>query len=194
MSVDYFSPPPSIDPAVRRAAAAAGCSARGFPMEPVKLQPDGTFHVLYNPVYRVSLPPTSGLHYPIWADWGIYARPVPFRFQVHNLEHGGIIVHLGSRLTAAQRAAVRRVWQAAPAYMLVTPETFAQFPAHGVVVTSWQRWMSCRRWSPKVPAAIAAYRDAYRGTGPEQVAALNAGASAPGLPTPVVPDPGAERP
>jgi hypothetical protein len=190
-SVDYFSPPPPIAPALRAAARAAGCSVRSFPMEPVKLQPDGTFHILGTPVYRVSLPPTSGLHYPVWADWGIYDRPVPFKFQVHNLEHGGIIVHLGSRLAPAARTAIRRLWTAAPAYMLVTPETFARFPANGVVVTSWQRWMSCRRWSPRIPAAIAVYRDVYRGTGPEQAAAYDSGQPVPGLPTPAVPDPGA---
>jgi hypothetical protein len=158
-------------------------------MEPVKLQPDGTFHIFGTPVYKVSLPPTSGLHYPVWADWGIYDQPVPFKFQVHNLEHGGVVVHLGSRLSSAARNAIRRLWTAAPAYLLVTPETFPQFPAQGVVVTSWQRWMSCRTWSPRVPAAIAVYRNVYRGTGPEQVPAYDSGGEAPGLPTPAIPDP-----
>jgi uncharacterized protein DUF3105 len=190
-SVDYSQPPPPIASAVRRAARAAGCSVRSFPMEPVKLQPDGTYHVLGNPVYRVSLPPTSGLHYPVWADWGVYDRPVPFKFQVHNLEHGGIIVHIGRSVPATARAAIRRVWAAAPAYVLVTPEAFARFPIRGIVVTSWQRWMSCPRWAPRVGGAIAVYRDVYRGTGPEQVAAVDSGQDVPGLPRPAVPDPGA---
>jgi hypothetical protein len=190
-SVAYFAPPPPVAPAVRRAARAAGCAVRGFPMEPVKLQPDGTLHVLGNPRYRVSQPPTSGLHYPVWADWGIYDRPVPFKFQVHNLEHGGIIVHLGRDLPPAARTAIRRLWAAAPAYMLVVPEAFAGFPARGVVVTSWQRSMSCPRWSPRVPAGIAAYRDVYRGTGPEGAAAYDSGRTVPGLPQPAVRDPGA---
>jgi hypothetical protein len=193
-SVGYFDPPPPIAPGVRRAAAAAGCTVRSFPMEPVKVQPDGSLHVAGSPAYRLSLPPTSGLHNPTWADWGIYSRPVPFRFQVHNLEHGGIIVHLGRGLAAGPRAAIRRLWSRAPAYLIVTPETFPAFPARGVVVTSWQRWMSCPRWSPRVPAAIAAYRDAYRGTGPEQAPAIDSGRTVPGLPAPALRDSGARAP
>lgn len=39
-----------------------------------------------------STPPTSGDHYPTWADWGIYTTPIRNELQVHNLEHGGVIV------------------------------------------------------------------------------------------------------
>lgn len=49
----------------------------------------GAAHPEYN-----SNPPTSGWHYEEWErDWGIQTEPVPYEMQVHNLEHGGIIVH-----------------------------------------------------------------------------------------------------
>jgi hypothetical protein len=49
--------------------------------------------------------------------------------------------------------------------------------------------MTCKSWNPRTVAAIQAYRDAYRGTGPEQVPSLNSGGNAEDLPTPVLPDP-----
>jgi YVTN family beta-propeller protein len=47
----------------------------------------GERHVPYN-----SNPPTSGPRLPYLADWGIHKQPVPLELQVHNLEHGGIVI------------------------------------------------------------------------------------------------------
>lgn len=40
-----------------------------------------------------STPPTSGCHSPSTAPWGISDQPVPDELQVHNLEHGGVLIH-----------------------------------------------------------------------------------------------------
>ena len=45
-------------------------------------------------------PPTNGLHRPVWANWGFYQQPVPYAYEVHNLEHGGVIIHIGLKVTA----------------------------------------------------------------------------------------------
>lgn len=37
-------------------------------------------------------PPTSGPHYVDPAPWGIYTQPIADETQVHNLEHGGIMI------------------------------------------------------------------------------------------------------
>jgi hypothetical protein len=37
-------------------------------------------------------PPSSGDHYPIWAEYKSYTSPVPLGFLVHNLEHGAIVL------------------------------------------------------------------------------------------------------
>ncbi len=37
-------------------------------------------------------PPSSGPHYPVWADFGVYDFPLPRGFWVHNLEHGAVVV------------------------------------------------------------------------------------------------------
>jgi hypothetical protein len=47
--------------------------------------PVGT-HVPY-----VDNPPSSGMHYPVWANWRIYTATFPREYYVHNLEHGGIV-------------------------------------------------------------------------------------------------------
>jgi hypothetical protein len=37
-------------------------------------------------------PPSSGQHWGVTAEWGIYANPVPPEVWVHNLEHSGIVL------------------------------------------------------------------------------------------------------
>ena len=47
----------------------------------------GDAHAPYN-----SEPPTSGPHLPNIAPWGIYDKPIPKEYQVHNLEDGGVVI------------------------------------------------------------------------------------------------------
>ncbi len=47
----------------------------------------GQDHEEYN-----STPPTSGPHASTGA-WGVHKTPVPYENQIHNLEHGGVIIH-----------------------------------------------------------------------------------------------------
>ncbi len=47
----------------------------------------GANHPPYN-----SVPPTSGWHTPDSYTWGVTKEPVPDEIQVHNLEHGGIMI------------------------------------------------------------------------------------------------------
>ncbi|HEX2916671.1 MAG TPA: DUF3105 domain-containing protein [Chloroflexia bacterium] len=39
-----------------------------------------------------SNPPTSGPHLPTWSKWGVFNTPLSNELQVHNLEHGGVII------------------------------------------------------------------------------------------------------
>src|SRR5438046_1087146 len=39
-----------------------------------------------------SVPPTSGPHYASQTNWGMHKEPIPEGYQVHNLEHGGILM------------------------------------------------------------------------------------------------------
>jgi len=48
--------------------------------------PVGT-HVNYN-----SNPPSSGPHYPVWAAFNVFDKPVQREFYVHDLEHGAVVL------------------------------------------------------------------------------------------------------
>ena len=50
--------------------------------------PEGGSHAPYN-----TNPPTSGWHYERWASWGIKNEPLPSELFIHNMEHGGVILH-----------------------------------------------------------------------------------------------------
>jgi Protein of unknown function (DUF3105) len=185
-------PAPSFSPAVKRAASRAGCRLRADPSAVgihLLLSDVVPLHV-DNPDYsKVPRPPTNGRHRPLWANWGFYQEPVPYAYEVHNLEHGGVVVHIGLRTTRANGIRVVRLWAASPPYVLVVPGLPADVPQRGVTVTSWQRAMICKTWNARTVGAIRTYRDVYRGTGPQQIPSLNSGSSAPDLPTPVLPDP-----
>jgi uncharacterized protein DUF3105 len=177
-----MGPAPAFAPTVRRAARAARCRLRADISA-------GRNHVA-NPDYSlVPRPPTNGPHRPIWANWGFYTQPIPYAYEVHNLEHGAVVIHLGLRVPRAAGTNVVRLWAASPPYMLVVPGLPADVPQRGATITSWQRAMICPTTSPRVLTAIRTYRDAYRGTGPEQIPSLDSGATARDLPTPALPDP-----
>jgi hypothetical protein len=50
-----------------------------------------------------SNPPTSGAHTVETAPWGVSTAPLPDISLVHNLEHGGIVLHYQPKLDDAQR-------------------------------------------------------------------------------------------
>jgi hypothetical protein len=185
-------PAPSFAPVVQRAAKHAGCRLRGdasaigihlLISDLVPLHVD-------NPDYRkVRRPPTNGHHRSLWANWGFYQQPVPYAYEVHNLEHGGVAIHLGANISRVAGTSVVRMWAASPPYLLIEPGLPGDVPLRGATVTSWQRAMICRRWNVRTLRAVRTYRDAYRGTGPQQVPSLNTGTTAQDLPVPAFPDP-----
>jgi pyruvate/2-oxoglutarate dehydrogenase complex dihydrolipoamide acyltransferase (E2) component len=185
-------PAPTLSPTVRRAAKRAGCTLRSDPSAVgihLLLSDVAPLHTA-NPDYsKQKRPPTNGLHRPIWANWGFYQQPVPYAYEVHNLEHGAVVIHIGLRVTRTQGTRVIRMWAKSPPYLLIVPGLPADVSQRGVTVTSWQRAMVCKKWNARTVAAIRTYRDVYRGTGPEQIPSLNSGSSAEDLPTPVLPDP-----
>lgn len=75
--------------------------SRGQPGKSVPIQgaqhiQKGEQHAAYN-----SKPPTSGPHWNIGGEapvpWGIYTEPIPDEAQLHNLEHGGVMIHYSCR-------------------------------------------------------------------------------------------------
>lgn len=69
-------------------AGPGGCSITFFTAE----MPTGRHVETCSPVAYDTIPPHSGPHYGSWADFEVYAAPVPWGFLVHSMEHGGIVI------------------------------------------------------------------------------------------------------
>ena len=54
---------------------------------------EGAAHIEQcSPATYLTNPPSSGNHYPIWANYRVYDKPVPWGFLVHQLEHGAVVI------------------------------------------------------------------------------------------------------
>ena len=82
-STDSFSISPPGTPEIRLLPIAVGVEV---PIQGSDHVDEGV-RVDYN-----STPPTSGEHWPRWADCGFYSESLPDERIVHNLEHGNIVV------------------------------------------------------------------------------------------------------
>lgn len=136
--------------------AAAGCVYRSYPSE-------GRGHVtsLSAKVKYKTFPPTSGTHYYIPAIWNRYTQPLVLVQEVHNLEHGGVIIQYGDGVPEATYQKLVAFYDSSPNAMLLAP-----LPKLGnkIALTAWTRLATCKRFEEK---AYAAFRDAFRGHGPE---------------------------
>ncbi|HVJ15023.1 MAG TPA: DUF3105 domain-containing protein [Polyangiaceae bacterium] len=70
----------------------------------------GTHVALCSEVTYATNPPSSGSHYPTWADFGVYDFPLPRGFWVHNLEHGAVVVSYNCPTDCAAEVAAASAW------------------------------------------------------------------------------------
>jgi hypothetical protein len=186
---DGDGPAPAIATAVKSAARSGGCSVRSFASA-------GFQHGIGSFSYPQT-PATSGTHAGRWADWGFYEEVVPAQYQVHNLEHGGVIFHFGRRTPDSAGERLGTFFASEPGYLVITARASKKlvpaapglkaFPESGFVVTSWQRRLVCKRANAKSLKAAFAFIRRYRGTGREQIPAVNSTTERPAdLPAPAV--------
>ena len=132
-----------------------------FALLPATHIPNTTNYDKYN-----SIPPTSGPHWDTPAPWGIAAAPLPNEREVHNLEHGGILIQYktddAALISQLEKFAEKQV--AYPCYLLVAP-----YPSmtYTIAVTAWGVLETMEAYDE---AKLQAFADAYRNRGPEQVA------------------------
>ena len=157
---------PVFNSSVVKALGAAGCDYKQYLTE-------GRAHVsdLNAKVKYKTFPPTSGTHYVQPAIWNRYSQPLALVQEVHNLEHGGVIVQYGNKVPQATVDKLVAFYDSSPNGMLLAP-----LPKLGrkIALTAWTRLATCTRFDEK---AYAAFRDAFRGKGPERfpVSALTPG-------------------
>jgi hypothetical protein len=128
-----------------------------------------------------TFPPSNGQHYPQWAVWGFYTEAVNPRMVVHNEEHGGVVLWWGPDTPSATVDKLNELYSADPGGMFGTP---IEGLGSKVAITAWTgdptRYTKkgyygqghigvCPAYTDATKSAFEAFRDAYRGHGPEGV-------------------------
>ena len=103
--------------------------------------------------------------------WGDYTEPVPLIQEVHNLEHGGMIIQYGNKVPQADITKINAFWQKDPTAMLVAP-----LPNLGnkIAMTAWTQWAECTSFNQK---AFKAFQSAFRYHAPESPSSRRARSS-----------------
>jgi hypothetical protein len=145
--------------AAASALTAAGCQYKHYPE-----QPRSPHYLTENPSPPPkwnSFPPTSGRHFGQWVLWGSYTEPVALIKEVHNLEHGGVIIQYGNKVPQADVQKIRDFWQSDSNAMLVAP-----LPKLGnkIALTAWTQWAECTSFNQN---AFAKFKSAFRYHAPE---------------------------
>ena len=110
-------------------------------------------------------PPSSGNHYARPVQVGGYTEPIPNERQVHNLEHGHVMVQYRD-LSPAQIDELEELIRPDPEMIILAP-----YPDMDPVVafTSWGKIQTCDAWSDSVPALAKYFIDRNRDNAPESV-------------------------
>ena len=142
-----------------RALTAAGCRYRHYPAQP-RLPHYQTLNPNPPPSWN-SFPPSSGRHYYQWVLWGDYTEPVPLIKEVHNLEHGGMIIQYGNKVPQSDNQQINDFYQSDATAMLVAP-----LPKLGnkIALTAWTQWAECTKFDKN---AFKKFQSAFRYHGPE---------------------------
>jgi hypothetical protein len=119
-----------------------------------------------------SKPPSSGNHYPRWAVFRVYTKPVPWGFLMHAMEHGAVvIVYNCPDGCAGEVAAARTLVENTPPKMACSrpPVILAPDPTLDVRFAA-AAWQYTLRASCFDQDAFATFITAHADRGPEMIA------------------------
>lgn len=156
------SPPPIAQADLERSAEAAGCDLQ------LDLREEGTEHLGPGdkpPEYKTS-PPTSGAMAEATLADGAYLDPADPTSVLHSLEHGRVAIQYDPELPEDDQLVLKGLFDSDPQGMLMFP--YPEMP-HAVAATAWTNMLACEEYSPEAIDAIRAFRDTFRGQGPEAV-------------------------
>ena len=120
-------------------------------------------------------PPTTGRHYEIPAQDGIYGEAPQDEALVHGLEHGRVIFWVKPSLPEEQRANIRALVDDDTYQMFLVPRRNMPY---AVAASAWNadpapngtgRLLLCDEVNDKTYDALAAFRDEHRSQGPEPI-------------------------
>jgi hypothetical protein len=154
-----------------KAAAAAGCE--------LKSNKAASRDHLQDPNQKVNYPqnpPTSGKHFAVPAEDGLYNGTPPLDTAlVHALEHGRVIIWVKPTIAVEARKQIRALFDEDSYQMTVVRRPNMPY---AVATTAWShdpsplgtgRLMGCPKWNENVIDAIRSFRDEHRSDGPEDV-------------------------
>jgi hypothetical protein len=146
---------------LKEAADAAACRLElGLPDE-------GNLHIPRSRTPRYDTnPPTSGPHDATPLADGAYLEHPEERYYVHSLEHGRIVIHYDPELPEDDQIALKGVFDEDPEGMVLIPSAGMRYE---VAATAWRNGLGCESYSPEALDAIRAFRDEFRGEGPEKI-------------------------
>jgi hypothetical protein len=155
---------------LKRAALAAGCR-----LQSTTARSRDHITDIHQRVHYDTNPPTSGKHFQVPAEDGIYDQAPPDTTIVHSMEHGRVVIWFRPNLPASARAGLRALVEDDSYQMLLVPRSKMPF---AVAATAWNgspgpagtgRLLGCPSFSPGVYDALRDFRDQNRGRGPEAV-------------------------
>jgi Protein of unknown function (DUF3105) len=158
------TPPAAVQQGdLQKAADEAGCDLR------LDLPDEGSAHITNEgdvPDYGTN-PPTSGDHNPEQQADGAYSvQPDPW-YVVHSLEHGRIEIEYSPELREADQLELKGLFDEDFDGMLLFPNPDMPYE---VAATAWTQMLGCPKYEGRATLdAIRAFRDTYRGVGPEPV-------------------------
>jgi hypothetical protein len=147
------------------AVKAAGCTVKTEPDEG-RQHADKTFKASD---YKTN-PPTSGTHYPVPAQDGIYdpGNSPALGQSTHSLEHGRIDVQYKPGTSSKMIKQLESfVGENGGYHMLLFQNTTKMKPA--IAATAWDQMLQCPTPGPKMWDALRTFRDRYLDKGPETV-------------------------
>lgn len=112
------------------------------------------------PTYN-SDPPTSGPHSPSAFPCGIYREPVPDINQVHDLEHGVVVIQYDPTQPVEQRAVLEDYARDAGTHIIVAPREGMDSP---IVLTAWTKRLAL---DTAIRGDISVFYDTFAQFGPE---------------------------
>ena len=112
-----------------------------------------------------SIPPTSGPHWNAPGPWGIFSSPIPNERQVHNLEHGGVMIQYNTQDQGliSQLRQFTLLQPNFPCFIVLAPYPDMTFT---IAVTAWRARDTMEAYDK---ARLQEFVNAYREEGPEQV-------------------------
>ncbi|HEY8103143.1 MAG TPA: DUF3105 domain-containing protein [Gaiellaceae bacterium] len=160
----------------KQALADAGCTLQSFPALPNAPDHSDVPTLQTKPKWNSS-PPTSGPHWGAPAVWDFYTEPVLLVQTVHNLEHGGVVIHYGSQVPQDEVDKIRSFYNEDPLGLVVAP-----LPSNKdkITLSAWtvpdsevgtadrgRGWLArCTKFDK---TAFSAFVDTHRFKGPERL-------------------------